>query len=438
MRSLPRFSKTLSIVGSAALLLAVGACGDDDGGTPDARPMIDGGDNPDAPTPDATPTPDAGPADLRSGTLAITDVRVTNDLTGIGIQALSGAQVTITYRDNTAPITAPAMGTGNLDECTVIVYEVGTDPAPTYVDEGAVTVSAGTDHSPFACAFNDTLGEYLCAPATANQSGALGTGSTVVLVDTNGDQTPDTPALVVAGADFTNMNVVGMYVTATGFAEAGNNGTFAVVGSTPLNDSALIIANPDAVPGDTIAATPGTYALTTGNGPVPTLYTAFLGDGSDDVVISKAAGDVVPAFTDVMVPPAGEGLTLSSDSAEPHAMPTTATDPILIKCGGDGECGPSPGTLTGFAISGYATDGDTTGLPPFVMPDPVSKYATFQCRSNPNVTEFQIEAAEWAEVLGIEPTRIQTNILRVTADLSSGVATSMAIGHGLVGFTDVE
>ena len=71
------------------------------------------------------------------------------------------------------------------------------------------------------------------------------------------------------------------------------------------------------------------------------------------------------------------------------------------------------------------------------MPGPVDRYATFRCigvATMPTVTM----AEEFVEaVLGTNPTRIETRLLRVNTNTEEP-ATTILVGHGMVGYTDIQ
>lgn len=434
MRSLPRFSKTLSLAGSAALLLAVAACGDDDGADPDARPMVDASDI-DASEPDAMDNPDAGPAELRAGTIAITDVTVTNPIPdGMGGTAtLTGAAVSISWTDLTTVTHPPEMGSGGLGECTIWVYDVGTDEEPERADEGTVTITGA--ESPIApCNFQAQLGQYLCLAG-----GDVAENGSAIVANVDPTNNPGVAALVIADADFSGMDLEGSWVSLSGWDDPTNNGRFPIVGQGSPGAGSIAIYNPAAV-SDTVAiagdaGTPPTYTLIQGAGPTPAAREFLVAD--DEINVVKTAGGVIPA-ADVTITSSSDGFTLDDESNQPHALPTETGNAVTFSCGGtNGECGENGGAVVGFAISGFTTDAAVSAQNPTAMPPAETQYATFTCRGEPGVDNFEIPSEIWDIVLGTSPTRIQTQVLRVTADLLSIPATSLVAGHGVVGWTDV-
>jgi hypothetical protein len=71
------------------------------------------------------------------------------------------------------------------------------------------------------------------------------------------------------------------------------------------------------------------------------------------------------------------------------------------------------------------------------MTPPSRSQSAGACRGNPGVDTFTIPSEVWDIVLGASPTRVQTQVLRVTADLLSIPATSLVAGHGVVGWTTI-
>jgi hypothetical protein len=405
---------------------------DPDAGPPPPDSMI---------APDAEVTPDAAvPTATRSGTIAVTQVRITNPQADIappdGPGGLSGAGVNIVFSDLTTATVPPAFDNfAGTSGCTVFTYDLADGQAPPDgADEGIVSVTEGTDHSPFGCAFNAALGEYVCAPATTNASGALPAGTTTTLVGS-------TPVLIVMGADFSNMNPRGMYVVVDGFTNDDNNGVFPVVGFDDTNANTLAIGNPNVV-AETLADA-GTYALLVGVAPVPGNYNTFLDDGTADVKIAKAASDDINAI-DSTQKANGQGFTLDEDSDEPHAIPTDGSAVSFTCSGTNGVCGPDEGGATAnvLAVNMVATNGDISGKLPWELGDGATKMATLRC-STTNTEAITVVADAMAALLSIEPTRIDVRVLSLGAELhftpieGANNQTNILVGQGLVGFTTV-
>jgi hypothetical protein len=155
----------------------------------------------------------------------------------------------------------------------------------------------------------------------------------------------------------------------------------------------------------------------------------------------------------------GGGFKLDDNSAQPYDMCPGATSSDISSCSAaktfschetGGVCGEgSHGTLKVLAISGETTDAvlPTTGSPlDFTeMPDPVKKYATWQCSFvGGAATGGTIPAAAMAAIMGTNPTRIFTQVLHVGGNIFQNdpgnpnkSTTNVVLGHGVAGFTDV-
>ena len=433
-----------ALVASAYL----GACGDDDDDGDDDVPTIDAG--VDASTIDGSVDAgiDAGP-DI-AGTIAVLDIRVTNDFTGNTppVPPLAGAAVAVSFFDEATDTGVVQPGASPLG-CTVVVYDLETDP-PQHpgpeIDEGAVTVT-GTASPVGQCNFIAPVGDYVCFPGPA-----VGLPAGTVMLDAPNPAPPGTSLIVSSTIDWTDQDPVGAQAQVSGFSAA-NNGVFPVLGvtdSTPGDGDddhhALLIGKVTAAP-DPLAAAGGLQFIT-GAGPTPA-QRDFL-NLTGEITISKAAGAHTPAITDFKVTPAGSAdpandigpLALTTASPKPEAMPLE--DPgaagFTMSCdGAGGSCGsPGAGTglLTGFTVTGSTTDADVSAVAPFAMPKAVKKFATFTCSSTTGKS-VKITQAAWNAVLGTNPTRIETRVIKSQAKLDIIPGTNIVVGHSLVGWTDV-
>lgn len=407
MRIARRISVTAAAVGAFSLLSV--ACGDDggDGGVPDTGV--------DAPTVDAMPI-DGDVIPDPSGTIAVLDLTVSNP----GITA-SGATVNISYTDTQVADVDPVVGepTPPLGQCSVWVYDVGQTSSRPGTDEGTVTISGAL--SPVGtCTFDGT--DYTCSSG----GGTLPTATTISAPNASGLVT-----LFATGA-FTGHDLAGARVSLSGFTNAENNGTFMVIDQDGIGNT-ITILHPGAV-AETLTAD-GSFTAITGAGPTPAARD-FLG-ADTMVTIEKAEGTRVPGFSATLTA-SGEGLTLSDDSAQPHALPVDPAAEATFSCnpGANGVCGPNGGFIAGFVLSGTTTDADITGLLPTAMPDPVTQWARFQCRGTPGANSITLPLEAMTALLGTNPTRIETQLFRITADLNQPF-TSAIVGHGFIGYTDV-
>ena len=413
MRSIP---KVVAVLG--ALSLALGACSDDSGMgddptdaavTTDAAEIV-----PDAAPPDATPPPN------RSGTIAVLDLAMTNP----NYAALTGAAVNISYTDISVEGEDPAYDDRQgpfLLGCAVWTYTVGSTMPQPQADEGDVTIS-GTLTDIGTCSFDGTSMGYRCStgngtlPAIATSSTPQGNGNVV---------------LSTGASNMFSSGLTGARVMIDGFAEAEHNGVFQVVGQ--LGNNTLELVNPAATAPASLAAD-GTFMEITGAG--PTVAGAdFLGGDTNTITISKQAGDNVPEF-EAMAIPSGEGFLLDSASTQPHMMPLSPSGDASFSCspGMSGNCGVAGGIIHGLLISGTTTDGDINGLLEIDMPDPVNSWATFQCRSI-GEDPIVLPAAAIDAIMGTSPTRVETQVFRITADTTLP-DTGLIVGHGLIGYTD--
>lgn len=473
MRLFAKIPTAMALAMAAGGMLVPGCSCGDDGGNPDARPPAIDARVVDAADPADAADPDADIDDLRSGTIAVSQVRVTNDLTALGIPngAVQGAGVSVSYSDLTTATVEPTVGNNGIGECTVWVYTVGTNAPPALADEGAVTIS-GTGITPNnfpVCSFIPPLSAYQCIQG----NGILPDATSVNHIDTNGGGTPGgaITVLTVPNVDFAALNAIGMVINVTGFTIPQNNGTFMVADVDPLdagNDSQIRVINFAAAglegmggdvdtldetytaPVDGDAGAGGTYALIAGTTPIVLPFT-FITDYSQDITVAKAAGSVVPAFS-VTLKPSGDTVTLSTSSKQPHNFDVAATGNVnqVFTCddGTDGDCGMNRADgarsqITGWTISGSSTDGPLatgcSGGPclPIQMPTPVTTHTEFVCKGSPGADSITLSAAALDAIMATSPTRIQLRLLRVTADITSAEATSIVSGKGFVGFKTV-
>jgi hypothetical protein len=436
MRISKRLTTTLVAISAAALFGA--ACGDDDGGSPDANT------NPDAPSAiDANTTPDAaGPR--HTGTVAVSEVTVTTP----GAPGLRGAAVSAIYDDPGNPSGEVLFGVSPpISTCLVKKYTPSDTENPP-LNEGPITIAGNGVLKPLGtCEFAEGLG-YECTI----DSGSAG----ITVTRAN----PNAPVynVAIAGEAYADTDLVGSYVRLSGFAtgKAGTyNGTFPVIRQTNLTKPAtvtvLTVVISQAVSGATETVAAADYRLLGGFGPVPTagfgfeIDADFLGPATSSVTITKAdtAAPGAPALN-VNLPPAGEGFAVDGegDAILPHEFPFTA-GPVTLTCGE--SCGAEPtGATAGLqviAISGRTTDvplpAPSAEFPPFFMPPTsatVAAYATFQCTffKSPTAGTFTATMPQEAvaAILSTNPTRIETRVFRFSV---SQTGANTLVGHGAVG-----
>jgi hypothetical protein len=423
------FKRTTPIILAGVLALFGAACGGDDDGDDgdDTDDTTDDGDDDDDGTPDAAP-PDAAPEVTHSGTVAITETTITNP--GLPGEPLQGAVVSIGFVDDSTAIAPLSDFANNIGSCRITVFE--GDAAATPTDEGPITVTGVASNGDFTC--NATDGEYTCQSTTAAAAGASAEGAVLI-----GDGGGGTLTLDAAGFPET---MVGMTVFLVGFGPIPSDVGFGVTDVAGGGDVLQLAGVPDTGKGGITGGADALYAGYVGAGPIPNVTAGFdfLDDGTTPVVIAKEESDLVAAL-DVSVPASGDGFTLAKGSALPHEFPTAAEE-VVFTCAEKG-CGANPaltGQLHAIIINGETTDGPIDGLPPFVMPDPVTSHATFQCAflAAPLDDEATITAAAVEAILATNPTRVQVTVGRFSAIPASAASPSnVVVGHSLTGFTDI-
>ncbi|HKE15316.1 MAG TPA: hypothetical protein VKB80_10645, partial [Kofleriaceae bacterium] len=409
--------------------------GDDNGG-------------PDAGEPDA-----AVPQIVRTGTVAITETTLTNPPIVETDPPIQGAVVTISFIDNEAVTVPPVEGFDNpIGACQIFVYDVTAGQSePATVDEGPITVT-GTANGDFTCAFNADRG-YVCQSADAVAAGGVAgnaAGATFDGPELPGD--PRTSILSGLGATVNAGPINGSQMLLDGFGDKSLDGqTFAVI-NRPSNNTVLL-ATPGPVP-DLIQNASGTATYTTfiGAGPIPNPFGYNFMTDASDVAIGFEGSKLVPAFNGSYTPD-GEGFELVSDPTNniflPHEFPTAlpASGPASFGCAAEG-CGVAGagGQVFATIINGRTTDGAT---PPadqdplgVAMPDPVGSFATFTC-GFAGMDQASITPEELEVILGTNPTRIQTTVVRAQVTLNATAASDSAetriiVGHSQTGFTTVE
>jgi hypothetical protein len=429
-RTSTRLTTTLVAISAAALLGT--ACGDDDGGSPDANTTPDGASPADAARPDATPP-------RHTGTVAVSEVTVTTP----GAPGVRGGAISIIYVDPADQAGEVGFGVNPpVNTCYVKKY-TPADPETAATNEGPITIAGNGLLKPVGeCAFAEGLG-YECTIASGND--------TIAVANIAGRLYG-----VTITEDYSDTDLVGSSIRLAGYTgpQAAYNGTWSVVGQ--LNGKGTttlqIVIPAEGLPDATAAA--HDYRLLGGFGPVPTaglpfaVDTDFLGGAGTAITITKAetAAPGAPALA-INLPPAGEGFELDGegDAILAHEFPFTA-GPVTFTCGD--TCGALPtGATAGLqviAVSGRTTDAllpnpPTAEVPPFAMP-PVSatrtSYATFQCTffetapAGSNSFTATMPQAAVEAILSTNPTRIETRVFRFSA---SQTGANVLVGHGVVG-----
>jgi len=414
------------VVISVSLTLA--GCGFDAGGAGDDVAV-------DAATSDGRG--DGGQLGGLAATIAVTDVRVTTP--GGAAAGVRGGAISVEFSDLSTGGGDVLYGVDPIGDCVVTRYAVdGTSTPHPRVNGGTVTISnPGSEQSGLLkpvgpCELAQSAG-YLCS--------SHGGAASNVTVSPGGD---GTATYILSDADFTGVDLEGAYLQVNGLVNASNNSresAFPIVRQFGVKGNNLVVSNPT-LAGE-ILASGATFAIRNGAGPVPTGFGGdadFLGLSVDQIRISKPATDAWGAI-DFTTYTRGENFDLDYGSDEAHQFPVAGGTAMQFSCAGvDGDCG-SEGdeTLEAIVVSGRTTDGPIPGgdYPEYLMPDPVTEYAEFQCAYLLSDTAT-IPAAAVDAILSTDPTRVEVRVLRVAGttledgELNHG---QILIGHGVVGHT---
>lgn len=378
---------------------------------------------------------DAGPGDdephpvkLRSGRIAITETTLSN----MGDSFFGAVNVMPFANEMTRTVAQQEIGA-----CTVSVFDVEAgDTEAELMDEGDITVT-GTANGPFTCGF--MTGSYQCQSTIASvRGGDLGNA-------TGGTLRGTTNTFTLPGAAWPTI-MEGMSIRLSGLPDPEANATFAILS---VRGDALTLMNidgSDIKTDETLGDADATYETFVGARPVPT-GAAYLDDGSNDIVISKASGGVMPE-QEYTIRAAGSGFALTDDADSgyvlPDAIPTTGGE-VAFRCA---SCGPGVAPVGGqvaLSIAGRTTDAD---LPPpgrdeggIAMPPPVSRFATFECTVvGADEDTVSISPDAMAAILGTAPTRIELSVARTAGyhDSEAGFTSDVVVGHAVQGFTTVR
>jgi hypothetical protein len=446
MRTSTRLTMLLAL-GGGALLGA--ACGSDNKGNPDSR-VSDANT-----TPDTATTPDAAVTNS-SATIAITQVAVATP----GATTFGGAGISIAFDDLTTPSATPVVGSGNIGECTVYRWTVGSGVQPhPGTNEGPVQIlnqnTTPGDEAMLkpigACGFSAADMKYHCV--TGGGANVAGTATSTGFQGAT--------IYKFTGATIVKNDVVGQYLKVGGIGKSATTPTIDYDGAFPIIDAdettdTLTVINRTASASETKDFTTATYALLQGEGPIPQ---GAPGQPHEDIFLTQSlkaapntqtievkfggAGTRWPNGVDAKnLQPIGAGFTLTGFN--PAAFPTSAAADVTVTCAG--TCGSEPvgAVAHGLVVTGKTTDADLTGLAPFDMPAPKTSYATFTCTALLS-TSLTIPKEALAAILMGNPTRIETRVIRGTfvpvtdgppgmLDLNKG---NVLVGHTLVGHTSI-
>jgi hypothetical protein len=221
---------------------------------------------------------------------------------------------------------------------------------------------------------------------------------------------------------------IGRYLEIRG-AGLDNDGTFPVVAVsaaagriTYVNQTALSLPVPMG----------STFEVRAGAGPIPgTIEPGYLEDDDGITVVVEGSAAWVPLAAGTSV---GARFALSSSSAVAmQTIDVTVSAPLVLSCA-VGDCGDTP---SHSLVLLETSDGPVAGLPPHVMPVPVTRRVVAWCMT-PAAT-VTIPAAVMDLVRGAGATRIQTTFARArvtsVTDASGRQTTRIAVGHAMLGFT---
>lgn len=353
------------------------------------------------------------PAATHEGIISIQDVTLAN-----APQLGHGMTVTALFTpaarppDFGGPSTVPEGG------CRAWRYVLDGDPPPPLTDQGALRITGTREPLPERCVFRG--GGYECAMTTGTAGGASVTPA-------GGGALYRLP-----GAAFT-ADDAGRYLDVRG-AAPGNAGRFPIV-AVPAADR-VVLGNPAAA---AEAAFDASYTVIAGAGPVPNNPRDPIADGDAVTVgIDPGEGGAL-RFPDVTLA-AGGAFTPDAPTLELMRGFPVDGRAVALRCD---RCGAAGATLALIRTS----DGPTAGLSPFALPAPRREQVEIQCAvfAGDGALEVPAEAmALLAASHAASPiTRVRAAYMRdgmvITGNASPAAPNPVivAVGHGIVGFTDV-
>jgi len=391
----------------------------------------------DAEIPDAEPVPDAEPAATLQGQIAVLDVTLTDPAAVAISGGIRGAVINAAWQDLTGGGGEVVFGTGALASCTVVQFDPSHLPNPP-LDASPVTIAGnGLLKTVGPCSYDNTLGLYRCvshqSTSTAITATDLANPPTGVVSYAFSSQTfPTAPQLV------------GSQLLVNGFTNAAFNAASSPLQIVSQGGTTTLVVSNVAGEGQGTQSTTGAFTVLNGVGPVAGVGSNadFLGTGSTEVHITKAANGVWPAI-DQTISVLGEGYDLDDGSALVHGFPAIATAQSYTCAGAGGNCGSdTTETLEATIIIGHATRKSVAGLPAFQMPvdvPGVDTWLDWNCVFLLSTSATMAQEAVQA-VLDFGPTRIEQRVFRVAGaivDDGGGLnQTSILVGHGLIGHTD--
>jgi hypothetical protein len=310
---------------------------------------------------------------------------------------------------------------GDATGCRAWRYEVPGDPPPgPSDDEGAITIVGLRAADPLTCAHDGSTG-YVCPVATGAGPATLDARDGGVATYTQ------------RGASFSPEHV-GLHLRIDGARVAANGGAFPIVG-VPSADT-LLVAAPRAGDEEIV----GRFAILAGLGPVPGNPNDPIEDG-DEITVSIAPTGRFGFGTTL---PIAAGGAFALDDRSAHAIGAVPTDGTALQLGcasSGGACGPAYASI----VLLVTTDGDIDGLPPGAMPPPSRHQVVIRCVEL-GVEGITVPADAMALVRDAHAAapirRIRTAFMRdgitlgVSPPPTSASPLPVAVGHGVLGFTD--
>lgn len=399
-------------------LAAVGACGGDDDGNPDAR-RTDARETFDAPPVDAAVTDNIATVSVLEA-----ELRVAAGSGGIFGAGLSIRAAVIDPIELGVPVFDTTNGTPF--GCRVFEYTPAQFVASLGHDLGVLQIEAG-DGTPAIppCGFQAGAG-YICPDTTASGAGAGGTlavagGGAMTLTD--GDNTFTAAA-------------VGRYVSITGAVNPSNNGAFPIVQLAGANT--IVYANPagvaETLPGGAM------HVNIAGAGPIPSAPTGTWLEDDDSLEFTYTAANdsTIPSFTG-SIGNVGDPFLLDTASQGYLNSPPLDGRAFTFDCDNVADCGSAAASVVNI----QTTDGAVAGLSPFAMPLPTTKAVLIRCTSEsgggPEV-DIPAEASAFLENSGatrIQTTVVRANLMLLTDPPTNGKVTIIA-GASQVGFHTVS
>lgn len=358
---------------------------------------------------------DAAPAAAtHDGIISIQDITLVNaPQLGHGMTVTALLTPAARTPDFDALISVPDGG------CRAWRYSLDGDPPPPLTDQGALRITGTNEPLPARCVFRGD--GYECAMGMGTAGGA--------------SVTPSGGGAVyrVPGAAFTAEDA-GRYLDVAGAAAPRNAGRFPII--AVLAPDRVVLGNPAAV---AEAAFDATYTVLAGAGPVPNNPRDPIADG-ESVTVGIDPGETgALRFPDTTL---AAGGAFTPDAPTRDLLRAVPVDGRAVTLGCE-TCGTASATLALIRT----TDAPTAGLSPFALPAPRREQVEIQCALFTGNGTLEVPAAAMALLAAshaVSPiTRIRAAYMRDGFALTGNPALEapnpviIAVGHGLIGFTDV-